>query len=228
MEIWISDPDGSYPIKLTNLGSCGSPQWSPDGRFIAFDAVRAGRPSVYVVGVSGGEPAELVSGNSENMVPRWSSDGKWIYFASNRSGDDEVWKIPATGGEAKQITYQGGFAAMESVDGKYLLYAKTRNEHPEIWEIPLKGGKEMLVSSLIRPADWANWTLTSKGIFFVDSIGEHLPNLEFFDLSTKQVQALVALNNDSFWLSSSGDGATIWYGQAAHNESNIMVQTDFH
>ncbi len=227
MEIWISDPDGSYPIKLTNLGLCGSPEWSPDGRFIAFDVVREGRPRVYIVGVSGGEPIELVSGDSENMVPRWSRDGKWIYFASNRSGDDEVWKIPAGGGEAKQITHQGGFAAMESVDGKFLFYAKTRNDHPEIWQVPLKGGKEVLVSSLIRPVDWANWTLTSRGIFFVDNIGDHLPHLEFFDFSTQQVQALVTLNNDSFWLSSSDDGATVWYGQAAHNESNIMVQTDF-
>lgn len=228
MEIWISDPDGSYPIKLTNLNGCGSPQWSPDGRFIAFDSVRQGRPSIFVIDVSGGEPVELAAANSENMVPRWSNDGKWIYFASDRSGEDQVWKVPASGGEPKQITHFGGFGAVESPDGKNLYYAKTRFEHPEIWQVPVNGGKESLLSSLVRPGIWANWALTNKGIFFVDDFDGHNTTLDFFDLNTRQAQAVVSLNNNSFWLSASRDGETVWYGQSAHDQSNIMIQPDFH
>src|SRR5580704_5724724 len=87
MEIWISDPDGSYPLKLTNLDGCGSPRWSPDSRSIAFDSIHSGRPGIYVVNLEGGEPRALAEGGFfQNVVPSWSHDGRWIYFASDRAG----------------------------------------------------------------------------------------------------------------------------------------------
>jgi len=227
MEIWVSDPDGSYPLKLTNLGGSGSPRWSPDSRIITFDAVRDGQSSVYVVDLDGSEPTELKGAMPGDKVPSWSSDGRWIYFASERSGEDQVWRIPVAGGEPTRVTKGGGFAATESKDGEILYYAKTRYGHPEIWQIPTVGGKETLLSPLVRPGTWANWTVTSNGIFFVDDMGNDLSNLEYFDFKTRQVQLLVSLNGNSFWLSASQDGETLWYGQAAHDQSSIMVQPDF-
>src|SRR5690242_18312374 len=184
LEIWTSNQDGSSLVKLTNLGSCGSPRWSPDSRWIAFDTKPAGRPAIYIVPASGGQPVSLVQEESENMVPSWSNDGRWIYFASNRNGQYPVLKVPASGGEAAQVTRKGGFAAVESYDGRTLFYAKTRVENPEIWRVPVQGGPETLVSSLIRPGIWANWALTQKGIFFLgDNAGES-NLLQFFDFAS--------------------------------------------
>jgi Tol biopolymer transport system component/DNA-binding winged helix-turn-helix (wHTH) protein len=228
MEIWISDPDGSYPVRLTNLDGCGSPRWSPDSGSIAFDSVHTGRPSVYVVDMSGGEPRLLVGSEGENVVPSWSHDGKWIYFASNRTGQDQVWKIPANGGQPIQITKQGGFAALESPDGKFLYYAKTRTERPEIWQVPIDGGTESLLSSLVRPGIWAKWSVAAGGIFFIDNATEPYLALQYYDLQSGKVQVVKVLERDSFWLFATEDGRSVWYSPPGEEESTIMLQKSFH
>ncbi|HZU75971.1 MAG TPA: hypothetical protein VFA70_04350, partial [Dehalococcoidia bacterium] len=39
-EIWVSTANGGTARRLTHSGGaqCGSPDWSPDGRWIAYDA----------------------------------------------------------------------------------------------------------------------------------------------------------------------------------------------
>src|SRR5262249_40719279 len=39
LEIWVSNRDGSSAVQLTSLRGCGTPRWSPDGLWIAFDSV---------------------------------------------------------------------------------------------------------------------------------------------------------------------------------------------
>src|SRR6185369_17001924 len=40
MEVWVGDSDGQNPIQLTNFGPTmtGTPHWSPDNQYIAFDS----------------------------------------------------------------------------------------------------------------------------------------------------------------------------------------------
>jgi DNA-binding winged helix-turn-helix (wHTH) protein len=224
LEIWTSNQDGSSLAKLTNLGSCGSPRWSPDSRWIAFDTKAAGSPAIYIVPANGGQPASLVQqDDSENMVPSWSNDGRWVYFASTRTGQDQVWKVPAGGGEAVQVTRRGGFAAVESYDGRTLYYAKTRGENPEIWQIPMRGGSETMVSPLLRPGIWANWALTQKGIFFLSDDASESHLLQFFDFATRTVQPVLPLDHPSFWLSASGDGTSAWYTQGEQGVTNATL-----
>jgi len=85
-------------------------QFSPDGRWISFNAFNATDPSastVYVVPASGGSWVSLTEGKYWDDKPRWSPDGKAIYFVSNRTGFFNVWKVrfdPATGKPLDQPT----------------------------------------------------------------------------------------------------------------------------
>ena len=224
LEIWTSNQDGSSLVKLTNMGSCGSPRWSPDSRWIAFDSTGTGPPAVYIVPASGGAATALVEDASENMVPSWSNDGRWIYFASRRTGVDQVWKVPAERGPAVQVTRKGGFAPVESYDGRTIYYAKTRVENPEIWQVPSEGGAETRVSPLLRPGIWANWALTQKGIFFLsdDTSESHL--LQFFDFATQSVHPILPLDHPSFWFSASSDGNSAWYTQGEQGVRNATLR----
>jgi Tol biopolymer transport system component/DNA-binding winged helix-turn-helix (wHTH) protein len=228
MEIWISDPDGSYPLKLTNLDGCGSPQWSPDSRSIAFDSVHGGRPGVYVVNLDGGEPRVLADGSSQNLVPSWSHDGRWIYFASDRAGQDNIWKVRSTGGDAVRVTQHEGFAPIESPDGKTLYFATSRFPNPEIAQMPVEGGKEAVVSPLLRPAFWAGWTVTEAGFYFLASQSEGRTALELFDPKTDATRMVTSLSGNAFWLSSSNDGQTLWFNQKQEGQNVILVKRDFH
>jgi Tol biopolymer transport system component/DNA-binding winged helix-turn-helix (wHTH) protein len=78
-------------------------RFSPDGRWISFNAFNATDPAastIYVVSASGGEWVSLTEGRYWDDKPRWSPDGKAIYFVSNRTGFFNVWKVrfdPAVG-----------------------------------------------------------------------------------------------------------------------------------
>jgi len=88
-EIWVSSPDGSNAVQLTNFGNrqTGSPHWSPDGKQLAFDARPEQHSDIYVIDAAGGKPRPVThSGNNDAVVPNWSRDGRWIYYASNAGG----------------------------------------------------------------------------------------------------------------------------------------------
>ena len=228
LEIWTMNRDGSSPQKLTDVGNCGSPRWSPDSRWIAFDAVADGPPAVFVVAAAGGPARKVVADEWENMVPSWSNDSKWIYFASHRTGDDQVWRVPFDGGPAVQVTQQGGFATAESFDGQTLYYAKTRFENPEIWKVPSGGGAERRVSPLLHPRTWANWALTEKGILFLNDENDPSATLEFYDFATSGVRPVSEIEKPSFWLSASKDANSVWYSWKEEEANRAALRLELH
>ncbi|HUV14928.1 MAG TPA: hypothetical protein VMY18_14925, partial [Acidobacteriota bacterium] len=170
-EIWTCNLDGTSLLQLTTIGDCGSPRWSPDGNWIAFDQDVEGISEIHVVGATGGAVRRMADSESEDVLPYWSSDGQFIYFSSNRTGESQVWKTPfgPRGDEAIrpaiQVTQKGGFRPIESFDGKYLYYLKYRADQ-RIWRMEVEGGEEVLVSESID-AWWPNWDLARDGIYFV-------------------------------------------------------------
>ncbi len=172
LEIWTCNPDGTSLLQLTTIGNCGSPRWSPDGNWIAFDREVEGTYDIHVVSATGGAALQVTDSESEDVLASWSGDGQFIYFTSNRTGENQVWKIPFGQREddairsAIQVTQNGGFRPIESLDGKYLYYLKYRADR-RIWRMPVEGGEEVLVSESIN-AWWPNWDLALDGIYFVD------------------------------------------------------------
>jgi len=231
-DIWVSNLDGSSAAKLTTLGRCGTPRWSPDSRWIAFDTLaRQIHPSIAVISADDGSLRAVADDKWSNMVPSWSRDGNWIYFASNRAADDlesQVWKVSVDTGQFVQVTHQGGFSAYESPDRRTLYYAKTRYPNPEIWAVPVDGGTEARVSPLLRPSTWANWALTEKGILFLSEYSEKGSTLEFFDFATGGVRPIAPLENASFWLSASVDGKSVWYSELTQEQAHLAFKTEEH
>ena len=90
------------------------PHFSPDGKWIVFEAV-ANSPgpesTLYVAPApSGGPWTRITDGRHWDDKPRWSPDGKTIYFVSRRGGFFNAWGVhfdPATGktaGEPFQVS----------------------------------------------------------------------------------------------------------------------------
>jgi Tol biopolymer transport system component/DNA-binding winged helix-turn-helix (wHTH) protein len=87
------------------------PHFSPDGRWIVFEAVRdLLNSTIYAIPAAGGPWIRITDGKQWDDKPRWSPDGKTIYFLSERKGFFNVWGVhfdPANGrphGEAFQVT----------------------------------------------------------------------------------------------------------------------------
>lgn len=83
---------GSVPTQITaSEQDVHDPQWSPDGRRLAF--VRD--EEIWVVEVDGGRLTRAVGRPGRGSSPRWSPDGKRLAFCSRRRGWSQAFVIDA-------------------------------------------------------------------------------------------------------------------------------------
>ena len=81
IDVWLKRSNGSgrRPLfkKLPEFD--GEPQWSPDSRYVALDAVAGQGRQVYVVRVPSGKPQRL-SHDAVSCCPRWTRDGRELLY----------------------------------------------------------------------------------------------------------------------------------------------------
>ena len=221
-------------MQVTDLrGFAGSPRFSPDGRYLAFDYRSQYRGDVYVVETGDGHPHPVVAfPDADSFLPSWSRDGRSIYFTSNRGEKGyQIWKQSVKDGAADgpptQVTRDGGFGAIETVDGKMLLYTKRSSQG--IWGMPPNGDTETQIWGGPGPDNWSNWAVTKSGIYFLAPDTGGPPKIEYLDFETKRLSQIGRLDKPSFYgLAVSPDGGTLLYSQWDRNEHQILVMEHFH
>ena len=139
-DAWIDGPGAS------TLG------WLPDNAHVYFESERDGLAHLYSVAISGGEPAQLTSGQFEVSDVRLSADKTKFYFTSSEGSPFErhLYSMPINGGERTRRT---GFAGNNQVDVSpdETMLADVRsysNKPPELYLFlnqPFSPGKTMVV-----------------------------------------------------------------------------------
>lgn len=132
-EIYVMDPDGKNPQRLTNAkGYDGGPWPSPDGKMLVWRASRTEdyrNLQVYVANEKGENPKQLTE-KGTNFAPSWDPTGEWIIFSSDMDEkyNYELYRIHPDGTGLERITYQPGFDGFPvfSPDGQWLVFASNR------------------------------------------------------------------------------------------------------
>lgn len=231
--IWTCSSDGSDLRRMTSLEpggfTAGSPSWSPDGRWIAFDSRSPeSASSIFLLDAGGGKPKRLTGPGPSDIIPGWSRDSRWVYFSSDRGGGPlQIWKGPAAGGEPVQVTRNGALEGFESPDAHFLYYTK-RGRKSGFWRMPLGGGDETFVPELAAVAN-RYWENSPQGLYFVAP--STTPVLALFHFSggvTRVMDLPVEPTPVHRGLSISPDGRSLLYMQADVATSNLMVVGNFH
>ncbi len=149
--LWHADiyrlPLGGSPTPLIESTFADvHPQYSPDGRRIAFSSDRGEGGEVWLANADGSAPARLTRGPGRGQgSPRWSPDGRTIAFDSQAgNGRFDVWTIGVDGSGLRQVTRDPADENMPSWsrDGYWIYFSSNRTGREEVWRIAASGGRE--------------------------------------------------------------------------------------
>jgi tricorn protease len=222
--IWIVERAGGNARRLTSFqGQTTNPEFSPDGRWIAFSGDYTGNTDVYIVPTEGGEPKRLTWHPGADQVQGWAPDGKSIVFASGRatwapSAAPRFWTVPAEGGVEQPMAIPRAYQGKISPDGTRIAYRmntswdeERRNykggQNRPIWIVDLKS------YDLISPP-WTNshdkdpvW-MGDTVYFLSDRDGVH--NIWSYDTKAKQLAQVTTFTDFDVKTVNAGGGMLVF------------------
>lgn len=93
-DLWLVPTEGGEARQLTSHeGSESNPAWSPDGKWIAFEAKRGEdeNAQIYLIPLGGGEARRLTHLPTGASAPKWFGDSKRLAFISRVFADLKTW-----------------------------------------------------------------------------------------------------------------------------------------
>lgn len=198
-DIWIVSTDGGPPRAITSMpGREMRPSFSPDGRWIAFEADEGGTDirDLFVVPAAGGEPRRLTDHPLNDANISWSPDSRRIYFNTGMWFDGAIASVDVRTGEITRIG-AGGSGEL-SPDGATFAY--TGNTKPQdddqsntdVWTRGVDGGEPRLLTP--NTFEWRDteprWSPDGTRIAFIsDRHGYN--NLGVIDVATGEATMLL-------------------------------------
>ena len=176
-DLFVVSIDGGEPKKITiNPGADASPQYSPDGKWLAYRSQQhAGYESdrwrLIVLDRSSGVTNALTDALDRPVQSfMWSHDSKNLFFTAADRGQQSVQMIPAVGG-ASRVIVSGPVTADDmqfTADGKMMIYdAQTGSAPMEIYRVASSGGLPVALTHL-NDALLARYDLPALEDFWVE------------------------------------------------------------
>jgi TolB protein len=126
-ELFVLNGDRTGLARIARVpGDFASPQWSPDGKRIAFVAEdRKDQSHIYMMNEDGSGVTALTSAVAEDSEPAWSPDGRLVAFTRRRPGEttSSVWVAPSTEGNPSRVA-EGSALPSWSPKGPELAYVR--------------------------------------------------------------------------------------------------------
>ncbi|MBZ5556959.1 MAG: hypothetical protein LAO77_06735 [Acidobacteriia bacterium] len=143
-------------IPLKDVDEPESPNFSPDGRTIAFAALKGGVGDIYTVDLGTKALTNLTSDAFADAGPVYSPDGKYLLYNARVSGNQKLFRLDLDTKKKTQITFgTQDETAAQFVDDHTIVFSSTATDpavplEPEvakngniynIWTLDLKTGE---------------------------------------------------------------------------------------
>ncbi|HXS25421.1 MAG TPA: hypothetical protein VN719_14400, partial [Gemmatimonadales bacterium] len=221
------------------------PDWSPDGRTVAYVAYTGSAVDLRLLDLRTGKSTSFAADGSVNLEPRWSPDGKRLAFVSTGyQGRFHVFVTDVAGGRPVRITedrdsklpryYYSVFdqylSPTWSPDGKELILVSNRGHvwgSGTLWRMTADSGSPMREIH-VEETTWGarpDWSRDGKRLVYASYLGRQWHQLWLMTAEGENPFQLTYGDFDATYPRWSPDGRRIAYiSNAAGNTSLWTVE----
>lgn len=205
-DLWLVPFIGGVPRRLTKTQvDEWNPQWSPDGKTIAFSSNREGGSFIYLMPATGGEAKVLIR---ENMgVSDWFNDSQSLLCTKySIQWGRSFYKVPIDGSRPVMLAEIGNSFATLSPDNKQIVFqqggypdreAYKGSANGELWKLDIATKKYSKLTNTDTSELYPRYSHSSDALYYCAAIGEQLQVVKADRLNIKKQQSISNLKQFS-------------------------------
>jgi eukaryotic-like serine/threonine-protein kinase len=153
-DVWIYEIAAATFTRLTFNGTCASPIWSADGRYIYYTISESGGAKLMRKIADGTRDAEVLRPLATRGYVSWVDEARgavilnavaaWTGSQGPGANRGEILRVPfsaSAAAEALASTAANEYAASVSPDGRWLAYQSDQTGRAEIYAVELAGSR---------------------------------------------------------------------------------------
>ncbi len=233
-EIGIWRPDAPPEMLALPTARHSEPEWSPDGRYLAFASDQSGSDDIWIHDARESRNVRLTHHPDSETGPVWSPDGQWITYTSH-SRTSNILVVDGESRESRRLTQGAGTDLWPNLspDGQWVAFIRQHGgedshaQEPHLMVASTAtgettsldlGGLRISAREIVM-----NWSPDSQGIAF--SAEDASGNLDIYcvdrlQASTRRVTIRAGMDLAPSW---SPDGKRISFTRVAGGETQIWV-----
>lgn len=136
----VADADGAREsLMLESKQPIMSPNWSPDGKALAYVSFETGRPAIFRQNLATATREQLTDFKGLNGAPSWSPDGSTIAMVLSKDGNPEIYSLELASRKLTRLTRHFAIDTEPTwmPDGKHILFTSDRGGTPQIYKLKL-------------------------------------------------------------------------------------------
>jgi len=145
------------------------PQWSPDGKWIAFISDRSGQDDIWICDQFGEKLRKITNAANEKSQPEWSHDSQYLLFADSERNLNRVAVADGKINVVAKARTGRPQAYSFSPDAKWVIFTRQHVDlRSQVIVAPAAGGEEHRIDSddAYSSTNGA-WTRDGKAILYV-------------------------------------------------------------
>lgn len=192
-DLWLVPFDGGEAKRLTATDANEwSPVWSPDGKWIAFNANREGSTYPYVIPSAGG-PARIIIAESYYVSDWFSDSSNLLCTRYNQTYGSSFYKVSLDGSRPLLLAEIGDRYASLSRDNRSIVFNRGGNPHREsyrgivageLWQIDIATRRYKQLTFTDHTERYPRFSHAGNAMYYCASDGERFQiyradNLDF-------------------------------------------------